>query len=63
LTAAGLARLQPVAFSWNRRLDQDVYFVRTDHHAGTGTEAIRVDTDSFRHVALRSAGHRSVRAR
>jgi outer membrane receptor protein involved in Fe transport len=30
-TAAGLARLQPYAESWNRKLDQDVYLIKTDH--------------------------------
>ena len=30
-TAAGIARLQPLADSWNRRLDQDVFLIKTDH--------------------------------
>jgi len=30
-TAAGIARLEPLAYSWSRRLDQDVYFAKTDH--------------------------------
>ena len=30
-TAAGIARLQPFAESWTRKLDQDVYLIKTDH--------------------------------
>jgi outer membrane receptor protein involved in Fe transport len=30
-TAAGIARLQPYAESWNRKLDQDVFLIKTDH--------------------------------
>ena len=30
-TQAGIARLQPLAESWNRTLDQDVFLIKTDH--------------------------------
>ena len=30
-TQAGIARLQPLAESWNRKLDQDVFLIKTDH--------------------------------
>ncbi|HET7217186.1 MAG TPA: carboxypeptidase regulatory-like domain-containing protein, partial [Vicinamibacterales bacterium] len=30
-TAAGIARLTPYAESWNRKLDQDVFLIKTDH--------------------------------
>jgi hypothetical protein len=30
-TAAAVERLRPLARSWSRRLDQDVFFARTDH--------------------------------
>ena len=30
-TQAGIARLQPLADSWNRKLDQDVFLIKTDH--------------------------------
>ena len=32
-TQAGIARLQPLAESWNRKLDQDVFLIKTDHRA------------------------------
>ena len=31
VTQAGIARLQPLAESWNRKLDQDVFLIKTDH--------------------------------
>ena len=30
-TLAGIARLEPLAFSWDRALNQDVFFVKTEH--------------------------------
>jgi outer membrane receptor protein involved in Fe transport len=30
-TQAGIARLQPLAESWNRKLDQNVFLIKTDH--------------------------------
>ena len=30
-TLAGIARLQPLAYSWDRALNQNVYLIRTDH--------------------------------
>jgi hypothetical protein len=33
-TQAAIARLTPLAESWNRKLDQDVFFVKTDHQLG-----------------------------
>ena len=30
-TQAGIARLQPLAESWKRKLDQDVFLIKTDH--------------------------------
>ena len=30
-TQAGIARLQPLAYSWDRGLNQDVYLIKTDH--------------------------------
>ncbi len=30
-TQAGIARLQPLAGSWDRKLDQDVFLIKTDH--------------------------------
>jgi outer membrane receptor protein involved in Fe transport len=34
LTQAGIARLQPLATSWNRGLNQDVFLVKTDSELG-----------------------------
>ena len=34
LTQAGLAKLQPLANSWERTLNQDVFLVKTDHQLG-----------------------------
>jgi outer membrane receptor protein involved in Fe transport len=31
LTQAGIAMLQPLAFSWDRGLNQDVFLIKTDH--------------------------------
>ncbi|MDP2322303.1 MAG: carboxypeptidase regulatory-like domain-containing protein [Acidobacteriota bacterium] len=30
-TSAGIARLQPLAYSWDRSLNQDVFLIKTDH--------------------------------
>ena len=34
-TVAGIARLQPLAFSWDRKQDQDVYLLKTDYEASS----------------------------
>ena len=34
-TAAGIARLQPLAYSWERSLDQDIFLIKTDHQVNT----------------------------
>lgn len=34
-TTAGIARLQPLAFSWDRKQDQDVYLLKTDYEASS----------------------------
>ena len=34
LTLAAIARLTPLAESWNRKLDQDVFLLKTDHELG-----------------------------
>ena len=36
LTQAAIARLTPLAESWNRKLDQDVFLLKTDHEIGGG---------------------------
>lgn len=36
LTLAAIARLEPLAYSWDRGLDQDVFFARTDHQVSPG---------------------------
>ena len=41
-TAAGIARLTPLAFSWDRKQDQDVYLLKTDY-----------EISSRHHVSLR----------
>ena len=38
-TQAGIARLQPLADSWERKLDQDVFLVKTDHELNAGEPA------------------------
>jgi outer membrane receptor protein involved in Fe transport len=34
-TTAGIARLQPLAFSWDRKQDQDVFLLKTDYEASS----------------------------
>lgn len=34
-TTAAIERLRPLAYSWNRTLDQDVFLIKTDHQLGT----------------------------
>jgi outer membrane receptor protein involved in Fe transport len=34
-TTAGIARLQPLAFSWDRKQDQDVFLFKTDYEASS----------------------------
>ncbi len=34
VTQSAIARLRPLGASWDRRLDQDVFLVKTDHHRG-----------------------------
>ncbi|MGH9384150.1 MAG: TonB-dependent receptor [Vicinamibacterales bacterium] len=35
-TAAGIERLRPLAGSWSRSLDQDVWLIKTDHQVAAG---------------------------
>jgi outer membrane receptor protein involved in Fe transport len=47
-TQAGIARLQPLAESWNRKLDQDVFLIKTDHQLNdTNRLSFRYNQQNF----------------
>jgi hypothetical protein len=55
-TTAALARLTPLASSWNRRLDQDVFFVKTNHAVGGGQLTLRYNHQNFTGDGYESGG-------
>jgi len=56
-TLAGIARLQPLADSWNRKLDQDVFLIKTDHSWGRGQRAsLRYNHQNFTGEGFESGG-------
>jgi outer membrane receptor protein involved in Fe transport len=57
LTRAALERLRPLAASWSRRLDQDVFFARTDHQLGTADRVtVRYNHQDFTGRGFESGG-------
>ena len=47
-TQAGIARLQPLAESWNRTLNQDVFLIKTDHELNdTNRVSLRYNQQNF----------------
>ena len=57
LTQAGIARLQPLAFSWNRGLDQDVFLIKTDHQLNnTNRLSFRYNQQNFTGEGFESGG-------
>ena len=56
-TQAGIARLTPLADSWERRLDQDVFLVKTDHQlGGQGQLTLRYNHQNFTGEGFESGG-------
>ena len=66
-TAAGIARLQPLAASWDRSLNQDVFLIKTDHQVRSAQRlALRYSTRISAAATTRTAVRRrpsSTRAR
>src|SRR5207244_1909579 len=53
----GLALLQPLADSWNRQQNQDVYFVKTDHELGGKNHvALRYNKQTFHGINFENGG-------
>lgn len=58
-TRAAIERLRPLASSWERRLDQDVFLVRTDHRFGsTGRITVRYNRQAFTGEGYEAVGPR-----
>jgi outer membrane receptor protein involved in Fe transport len=56
-TLAGIARLQPLADSWERRLDQDVVLVKTDHELNAANRlTLRYNHQNFTGEGFESGG-------
>jgi outer membrane receptor protein involved in Fe transport len=56
-TQAGIARLQPLAESWNRKLDQDVFLIKTDHELNDGNRlSFRYNQQNFTGEGFENGG-------
>jgi outer membrane receptor protein involved in Fe transport len=56
-TQAGIARLTPLAESWERRLDQDVFLIKTDHQiGGQGLLTFRYNHQNFTGEGFENGG-------
>jgi len=56
-TQAGIAGLQPLADSWNRRLDQDVFLIKTDHELNdTNRLSFRYNQQNFTGEGFENGG-------
>ena len=56
-TQAGIARLQPLAESWNRKLDQDVFLIKTDHELNdTNRLSFRYNQQNFTGEGFENGG-------
>ena len=56
-TQAGIARLTPLAESWERRLDQDVVLIKTDHQVGgQGLLTFRYNHQNFTGEGFENGG-------
>jgi hypothetical protein len=62
LTETALERLRPLADSWRRALDQDVYFLRTDHQVtGSHRATVRYNHQDFTGVNFERTGPQDAR--
>jgi outer membrane receptor protein involved in Fe transport len=56
-TQAGIARLLPLADSWNRKLDQDVFLIKTDHELNDDNRvSVRYNQQNFTGEGFESGG-------
>jgi outer membrane receptor protein involved in Fe transport len=56
-TQAGIARLQPLADSWNRKLDQDVFLIKTDHQLNDANRlSLRYNQQNFTGEGFENGG-------
>jgi outer membrane receptor protein involved in Fe transport len=56
-TQAGIARLEPLAESWTRRLDQDVFLIKTDHELNdTNRLSFRYNQQNFTGEGFENGG-------
>ena len=56
-TQAGIARLQPLAESWNRKLDQDVFLIKTDHELNDNNRlSVRYNQQNFTGEGFENGG-------
>jgi outer membrane receptor protein involved in Fe transport len=56
-TLAAIARLRPLALSWERRLDQDVFLIKTDHQIGARHRlSFRYNHQAFTGAGFETAG-------
>ncbi len=56
-TQAGIAALQPLAESWERRLDQDVFLIKTDHEVNdTNRLSFRYNQQNFTGEGFENGG-------
>ena len=56
-TQAGIERLRPLAFDWERRLDQDVFLLKTDHEfSGSHRVSFRYNHQNFTGEGFENGG-------
>ena len=56
-TQAGIARLQPLADSWNRALNQDVFLIKTDHEVNDNNRlSFRYNQQNFTGEGFENGG-------
>ena len=53
---AGLAKLQALSASWNRKQDQDVYLIKLDGDLGSSHASLRYNRQNFTGVGFESGG-------
>jgi outer membrane receptor protein involved in Fe transport len=56
-TQAAIAQLQPLAVSWDRKLDQDVFFIKTDHELNSANRlSLRYNHQNFTGEGFENGG-------
>jgi outer membrane receptor protein involved in Fe transport len=60
LTQAGIARLEPLADSWTRKLDQDVFLIKTDHDLNSANRlTFRYNHQNFTGEGFENGGNQN----